>query len=185
MCWLQSSELLLLVFFPLLLRVHQIMVVALLVVLIILVVFIVAILLVVVVAVNVLIIVTWHLLFLDCKGWHLNVHRADVRSKRTLYCGNYFHCIGSGFLGSIDSGFWLAATCYCPDSGILASSLLLAVQVFHSIQEGHWCFWLWCLRQCRNYSNLQKHSWMVLNMLSSLRQWPWSPGRRGRYFLSW
>jgi hypothetical protein len=29
-------------------------------------------------------------------------------SKRTLHCGHCFHCIGSGFLGGIDSGFWLA-----------------------------------------------------------------------------
>jgi hypothetical protein len=28
-------------------------------------------------------------------------------------------------------------TCYCPDGRFLASSLLLAVQVFHSTQEAH------------------------------------------------
>jgi hypothetical protein len=42
-------------------------------------------------------------------------------------------------VNGIDSGFWLVAvvSCYCPDSGFLDSSLLLAAQVFHSIQEGH------------------------------------------------
>jgi hypothetical protein len=28
------------------------------------------------------------------------------------------------------------------------------------------------------------HSWMVSNMLASLRRWPWGPGSRNRYLLS-
>ena len=84
----------------------------------------------------------WHLLLLDCKGCdirHLNVHGADGRSKRTLHCGNYFHCVGSDFLGSVDSGFWLVAvaTWYCPDGRFLAFSWLLAARVFHRTQEDH------------------------------------------------
>ncbi len=78
------------------------------------------------------------LLLLDCKGhdiWHLNVCGADCRSKKTLHCGYCFDCFGSDFLGGVDSGFWLVAvaTCYCPDDGLLDSSLLFAAQVFHSI----------------------------------------------------
>jgi hypothetical protein len=65
---------------------------------------------------------------LDCKGHdiqHLNVRRADGRSKRTLCCGNCFHCVGFGFLGGVDSDFWLlaVATYYCPDGGFLAFSI--------------------------------------------------------------
>jgi hypothetical protein len=133
------SFLLLVAFFPLLLRACQIAVVTLLVVLTILV-------------VSVVVDLVggcshgccsdrcdercWHLLLLDFEGcniWHLNVHGANGRSKRTL------QCIGSGFLGSIDSGFWLVAvaTCYCPDGGFSAFSLLLAAPVFHSTQEDH------------------------------------------------
>jgi hypothetical protein len=86
--------------------------------------------------------VGWHLLLLDFEGcniWHLNVRGADGRSKRTLHCGNYFHCIGFGFLGGVDSDFWLVAvaTCYYPDDRFLSFSWLLAVQVFHSIPEDH------------------------------------------------
>jgi hypothetical protein len=74
----------------------------------------------------------WHLLLLDFKGrniQHLNVCGADGRSKRTLHCGDYFHCIGFGFLVGIDSDFWLVAvaTCYYPDDRFLAFSWLLAV----------------------------------------------------------
>ena len=62
----------------------------------------------------------WHSLLLDCEGhdiWHLNTHGADGRSKRTLHCTICLHCIGFGFIGGIDSDFWLvaAATCYCLD----------------------------------------------------------------------
>ena len=132
-CWLQSSGsfLLLVVFFPLLLRACRIMVVALLVV-----------------SFCSCNLVgggcgrnccsdrcdghCWHSLLLDCKGrniWHLNVRRADGRSKRTLHCSNCFHCIGFGFLGGIDSDFWLVAvaTYYCPDGRFLAFSLIPAV----------------------------------------------------------
>ncbi len=140
-----GSFLLLVVFFPFLLRACQITVAALLVILIILVVLVAAILLVVPVMVDVPIIVMgsfgiysfWIVRVIDI--WHLNVHHADGRSKRTLHCRDFFHCIGFGFLGGIDSGFWLVAvvTCYCPDGRFLASSLLLAVQVFHSTQEAH------------------------------------------------
>ena len=120
--------------------------VTLLVVSTILVVLVVAILLVVAVMVVVPIIAMdghcWHLLLLDCEGHdirHLNVHGADGRSKRTLHCSDYFHCVGSDFLGGVDSGFWLVAvvTWYCPDDGFLAFSWLLAARVFHSTQEDH------------------------------------------------
>jgi hypothetical protein len=79
---------------------------------------------------------------LDCKGHdirHLNVRGADGMSKRTLHCSDCFHCIGSGFLGGIDSGFWLVAvvTCYGPDGRFSAFSWLLAARVFHSTQEDH------------------------------------------------
>jgi hypothetical protein len=33
--------------------------------------------------------------------------------------------------------------------------LIPAVWVFHSTQEGHWCFWSWCLKKFRNCSNLK------------------------------
>ncbi len=47
--------------------------------------------------------------FEGCDIRHLNVHGADGRSKRTLHCSDYFRCVGSDFLGSVDSGFWLVA----------------------------------------------------------------------------
>jgi hypothetical protein len=80
---------------------------------------------------------------IENHNWELfpreHVHGVDGRSKRTLHCGDYFHCVGSDFLGSIDSGFWLVAvvTWYCPDDGFLAFSWLLAARVFHSTQEDH------------------------------------------------
>jgi hypothetical protein len=120
------SFLLLVHFFPLLLGACQIIVAVLLVVLIILVVSVVAILLAVVVMAAVPIAhchgCCWHLLLWDYEGcniWHLNVHKADGTNKRTLHCGNCFHCIGFGFLGGIDSCFWLVAcNFYCSDSGV-------------------------------------------------------------------
>jgi hypothetical protein len=61
---------------------------------------------------------------LDFEGHgiqHLDVRGADGRSKRNLHCCDYFHCIGFGLLGGIDSDFWLVAvaTCYYPDDGLL------------------------------------------------------------------
>jgi hypothetical protein len=116
------------------------MVAALLVVSIVLVVSVVVILLVVTVTVDVPIIAmgvagiySFWIARVITAIWHLNVCGADGRNKRTLHCGDYFHSIGSGFLGGIDSGFWLAATCYCPEGGVSASSLLLAVQAQFSI----------------------------------------------------
>jgi hypothetical protein len=38
-----------------------------------------------------------------------------------------FHCIGFGVLDGIGSVLWLVVTCYALDSGVLTSSLLLAV----------------------------------------------------------
>jgi hypothetical protein len=52
-----------------------------------------------------------------------------VGAKGLFHCGDCFHCIGFGFLGSNDSDFWLlaVATYYCPDGRFFAFSLIPAV----------------------------------------------------------
>jgi hypothetical protein len=62
-----------------------------------------------------------------------------VGAKGSLYCDDCLYCVGFGFLGGIDSDFWwvAVATCYCPDHRFLAFSLIPAVQVLNSTQEGH------------------------------------------------
>jgi hypothetical protein len=68
----------------------------------------------------------------------------------------------------------------------LAFSWILAVWVFHSIWEDHWCFQLWCLRQCRNCSN-PGH---ILEWCQTC-WYHWGDGHgvlrvaKGRYSLSW
>jgi hypothetical protein len=84
-----GSLLLVVDFFPLLLRACWIMVVALLVVLTILVVSVVVILLVVAVSVAFPIVVMGIVGIYSFWIWHLNVCRADGRSKRTLHCGEW------------------------------------------------------------------------------------------------